>query len=126
MFRRNTIQCSLILETVNQLQHHATADEIYEIILRKYPNISRATVYRNLKRLAKTGQILKIEIPGGADCFEHICPRHYHVKCEQCGRLFDVDMEYIDDLEKKIRNTHGFEFTSHDIIFKGICPQCKK
>lgn len=126
MIKRNTIQCSLVLETVNKLKGHATADEIYDMIVKEYPNISRATVYRNLNKLSQTSQIRKIEVPGGADCFERWCHNHYHVRCEKCGRLFDVDMEYIEDLEKQIRNAHGFEFTGHDIIFTGICPQCKE
>ena len=38
---------------------------------------------------------------------------------------FDVDMDYIADMEKFIKDTHGFVFTGHDIIFKGVCPACK-
>lgn len=123
---RNTIQSALVLETVNKLPGHVTADEVYEAIAREHPTISRATVYRNLNRLSQTGKIRRIEIPGGADRFEHWCHPHYHIKCEVCGRIFDVDMEYIPHLEKKIRDTHGFQLTGHDILFTGICPQCRK
>lgn len=126
MVRRNTIQRSLVFETVNKLQCHATADEIYEAIVKEHPNISRATVYRNLRLLSETGDIRKMEIPGGADRFDHKCHDHCHVKCEKCGRVFDVDAEYITGLEKGIKNTHGFEFTGYDILFRGICPDCQK
>ena len=51
MVRRNTIQCSLVFEAVNTLKCHATADEIYDAIVKQNPTISRATVYRNLNRL---------------------------------------------------------------------------
>lgn len=123
---RNTIQCTLVLETVNKLPGHVTADEIYEAIAKEHPTISRATVYRNLNRLSQTGKIRRIEIPGGADRFERWCHPHYHIKCEECGRIFDVDMEYIPHLEDKIRDTHGFQLTGHDILFTGICPQCRE
>lgn len=123
---RNTIQCTLVLETVNKLPGHVTADEIYEAIAKEHPTISRATVYRNLNRLSQTGKICRIEIPGGADRFERWCHPHYHIKCEVCGRIFDVDMEYIPHLEYKIRGTHGFQLTGHDILFTGICPQCRE
>lgn len=126
MMKRNTIQCSLVLEAVNKLQCHATADEIYGTIAKDYPTIGRGTVYRNLKRLSEEGEIRKIEVPGGPDCYDHQCHSHYHVRCVNCGRLFDVDMEYLPDLEKFIKDPHGFEFISHDIIFKGICPNCRK
>ena len=124
MIQRNTIQCSLVLETVNRLHCHATADEVYEAIVKEHPTVSRATVYRNLNRLSETGSIRKIEIPGGADRFDHQRHEHYHVKCAKCSRVFDVDMDYIAGLEEKIKDTHGFQFTGHNIIFTGICPEC--
>ena len=123
--KRNTIQRTLVLEAVNRLKSLATADEIYHLIAKEHPNISRGTVYRNLKQLSESGEIRKLEIPGGADRFDHRCHDHYHIRCLKCGRVFDVEMEYMEDLGKRIKNTHGFEFSGHDIIFKGICPGCK-
>lgn len=125
MIRRNTIQCALVLEAVNKLKCHATADQIYDEVIKEHPNISRGTVYRNLQRLCEMGEIQKREMPGGADRFDHICDNHYHARCIKCGRVFDVDMEYIADMERSIRDTHGFVFTGHDIVFKGICSECK-
>lgn len=126
MIKRNTIQRALVLEAVNKLKCHATADEIYNVIVNEHPHISRGTVYRNLNQLSESGEIRKLEIPGGADRFDHRCHDHYHARCLKCGQVFDVEMEYIKDLEKKIKDTHGFEFSGHDIMFKGICPVCKK
>lgn len=126
MMKRNTIQRSLVFEAVNKLQCHATADEIYKTIVKEHPNVSRATVYRNLNLLSEMGDIHKIEIPGGSDRFDHLCHDHCHVKCEKCGRLFDVDMEYITGLEKNIKNDRGFAFTGYDILFRGICPDCQE
>lgn len=123
---RNTIQRSLVLETVNNLGFHATADEIYDAIAKQHPSISRGTVYRNLNQLAECGEIRKVMIPDGADRFEHKTPDHFHARCLKCGRVFDVDMDYIADLGKAIKNTHGFSFSGYDIIFKGICPDCAK
>lgn len=125
MIKRKTIQSSLVFDMVNKLQNHATADEIYNEIVKDYPTISRGTVYRNLQRLCEMGEIRKTEIPGGADRFDHLCYDHYHARCEKCGRVFDVDMDYIPDLEKSIRDGHGFTFTGYDIVFKCICPKCK-
>lgn len=51
MITRNTLQESLVFVAVNELRNHATADEIYELIVKKYPGISRGTVYRNLNKL---------------------------------------------------------------------------
>lgn len=126
MIKRKTIQRALVLDAVNKLQCHATVDEIYNMVVHEYPNISKVTVYRNLNQLAENGEIRKIEVPGGADRFDHRSYDHYHARCLKCGRVFDVDMDYIPNLEEKIRDAHGFEFQGHDLIFKGICPKCSK
>ena len=126
MIKRNTIQRALVLEAVNELKCHATADEIYNAIVNEHPHISRGTVYRNLNQLSVSGEIRKLEIPDGADRFDHRCHDHYHARCLKCGQVSDVEMEYIKEKKKKIKDTHGFEFSGHDIMFKGICPECKK
>lgn len=126
MIKRKTIQSTLVLNMVNKLHNHATADEIYHEILKTYPAISRGTVYRNLQRLCDTGEIRKVEIPGGADRFDHLCHDHYHVRCVKCGRVFDVDLAHISNLESSIKDAHGFTFTGHNIVFNGICPECKE
>ena len=124
--KRNTIQRTLVLEAVKRLKCHATADEIYQMITREHPHISKGTVYRNLNQLSQSGDIRKIEIPDGADRFDHQCHDHYHVRCLRCGRIFDVDMAYLANLEKRIQDTHGFEICGYDLIFRGICRECRE
>lgn len=125
MTERKTIQCALVLETVKKLKRHVTADEVFEEIVKEYPNIGRGTVYRNLQRLSEKGEIRKIEVPEGADCYDHILQPHYHIRCTKCGEMFDVDMPYIKNLEENVKDFHGFSEVSYDIIFKGICPTCR-
>ena len=123
--KRNTIQRTLVLDTVKKLKNHATADEIYDEIVRTHSSVSRGTVYRNLNQLVESGDIGKIKVPNAADCFDHIASKHYHTKCSICGKVLDVEMEYIKDLEKSIKNSSNFEFSGHDIMFRGICSKCK-
>lgn len=126
MNKRNTVQRALVLEAVRELKCHATADEVYRLIVSRHPDISRATVYRNLNLLSEMGEISRREVPGGADRYDHLCHDHYHARCVRCGRVFDVDMAFMADLEVRIEDTRGFTFTGHDIVFKGICPECNQ
>lgn len=126
MDRRNTIQRSLVLESVRKHGHHATADEIYAMIEKEHPLVSRATVYRNLNVLSEEGLIRKIEIPEAADRFDHNCSEHYHARCVVCNRIADVDMDVVPELTEKIRDTGGMELIGFDIVFKAVCPECKK
>ncbi len=126
MSTRQTIQADMVLNAVCQLADHPTADEVYDRIRQDYPHISRATVYRNLNRLASQGAIRKLAIPQGADRFDHISQKHYHIRCEKCGRLYDVKMDVIGDMIDRIKDKQGFKFNDCDIIFQGVCPQCLK
>ena len=54
MERRNTRQRQLVLEAVQELCDHPTADEIYLRVREQDDHISRGTVYRNLHLLADT------------------------------------------------------------------------
>lgn len=125
MIKRNTVQRAIVLETVRRLQCHATADEIYADIIQSSPTISRATVYRNLQQLCEAGEIRKVEVPGSPDRFDHFTDEHYHASCSLCGKVIDVDIECKNDIISEVRNSHGFVLTGHDIIFRGICPDCQ-
>lgn len=122
---RNTLQRKLILETVRNMTNHPDAEMVYDEVSKINPMVSKATVYRNLKLLAKQGHILHIPIPDGADCFDFNCSPHYHIKCRKCSRVFDVDMPYQENLYRNIKNYRGFVIETHQIVFSGLCPDCK-
>lgn len=124
--RRNTIQKDLVLDAVNEMRRHVTADEVYEFIKAKHSTIGKGTVYRNLGVLADEGAVRRVEVPDGPDRFDFTLKNHYHVRCVKCGSVSDVDMDVIPDLENKINDTHGMEFLNYDIFFKGICKECRE
>ncbi len=123
---RMTIQKTLVLEALNDLDNHPTALEIYQYIIKKYPTISQATVYRNLNCLVAENKILKIEIPNSAARYDIKNVNHYHLKCDVCGKIFDLEMDYFTELETKITNLKGFKITGHSLVINGICSTCDK
>lgn len=125
MISRNTVQRNVIFEAVGALGTHPTAEEVYSFVSKDYPNISKATVYRNLNLLAETGSLVKIDNVAQADRYDHNLHRHYHLQCDKCGKVYDIEMDYLDDIYRKIKEFNGFEVTDHDIVFKGKCPECK-
>ena len=126
MKRPNTIQRDLVLDAVKTLGNHATAEEIYEWVKSNYPNIGKGTVYRNLNLLAESGHIKRVSVLGGADHFDHNIHDHYHVKCVNCNRVFDVEMDMVDNLIDTIKDTHGILFLDYEIAFNGVCVDCQK
>lgn len=124
--RRNTKQLSVILDTIKKMPRHFTVEDVYKEVRKENPSVGQATVFRNMNKMAEEGILLRIEVPGGASRYELSAPKHYHAKCMVCGNLFDVEMDYIPNLENKVKDAHGFVFSGHDIIFNGICSSCRK
>ena len=122
---RNTIQRALVLEAVQSLHNHPTSADVYEVVRARHPNISRDTVYRNLGVLANRGEVLRVEVPNGADRYDFLNRPHYHAKCRICGGVFDIDMPYQDDIVSQVSDAHGFTIEHHEIIFDGVCAHCK-
>lgn len=124
MQRRNTIQKELVLRAVRGLQSHATAEEIAARVREENPAVSRGTVYRNLNVLAEEDAVLKIEVPGEADHYDHNTAPHYHIRCVRCGKVFDAETDTVPDMMGHVRGPRGFIFLGCDVIFKGVCPAC--
>lgn len=122
--KRKTIQRQLILDAVKELDIHSTAEQVYEHVVKQHPSISRATVYRNLGQMAETGELINIGNFYGAAHYDHNLHHHYHVICEECKRIFDVEGDF-SDIGKRIKGVKGFVITTCNISFKGLCPDCK-
>ena len=124
MKRRNTIQKSIIENAIHKLSH-PTADEIYQEIKKDYPDIAVATVYRNLALMAEEGQLLKVT-QGTADRFDINTHAHYHLRCTVCGKISDVNIPYLSELDEKLSKMLSQDIKNHSLEFYGICTDCLK
>jgi len=124
VLKRNTIQRQLILDSVRELNIHASAEEVYEHLSQKYQHIGKATVYRNLNLMAESGELLNIGDFDGAAHYDHNCHKHYHCMCRNCKRIFDVEGDF-DEIVGKVGKTEGFDITDCSITFSGLCWECK-
>ena len=123
---RFTRQRKVLLDELRGLDTHPTADELYELVRRKIPNISLGTVYRNLENFSRQGVILKIELSGDRKRFDGNTKPHLHFRCEQCERVTDVftdKMAAIEDIINSIQ-TEAHRIDSFYVELKGVCKQC--
>ena len=119
-------QRELALKVLQENMCHPTADFVYEQMRKELPNISLATVYRNLNQLAENGIIRRIDGLDGSVHFDHNLCKHYHFICTKCNKVYDVAYDIAPDLADKVLAETGLFVESFDISLKGICPNCKK
>ena len=124
MQQRNTFQKAMTMDAVMRLANHPTADEVYDFIKEKYPQISRTTVYRNLNKLCDLGELARVKVSGSADRFDHNLMPHYHFICTECGDMCDLDIPYMEELNKIAHGLGGRNVNAHQIMFDGVCAGC--
>ena len=117
-------QREAIKEYLSKTKEHPTADTVYMNIRVIYPNISLGTVYRNLNLLAEQGEILKINCRDGSDRFDGNPMLHYHFICNECGRVVDLNMGSIEQINAIANADFKGRIDGHVTFFYGICPQC--
>jgi Fur family ferric uptake transcriptional regulator len=122
--RRMTKQRKIILEELKKVTSHPTADQLHQMVRKRLPNISIATIYRNLETLSDDGLILKMDVAGTQRRFDGNPENHYHIRCCKCGRVDDVHMDRVASIEADARRACGYAVLSHRIEFTGICPEC--
>jgi len=124
MNQRNTFQRTLTLDAVHALANHPTADDVYNYVHSKYPQISRTTVYRNLNKLCDSHDLSRVKIFGSADRFDHNLHSHYHFICDECGSVSDLDVPYMDNINDMFAGIGGRQVNAHQILFDGLCECC--
>ena len=125
MSTRNTVQKRIISEQLQALGNHPTVDEVYGAVRAVRPTISKATVYRVLRGMAATGDALRVPIAGGAEHFDHRTDPHFHVVCEMCGNVEDVEASALGDIDwDAAQGASGYVITGYELQFRGVCPAC--
>lgn len=125
MDRRLTRQREAILKMLRNNRSHPTADQIYDAIRKEIPNISKGTVYRNLQVLEDDEVISVLNINGTQSRYEVRQKSHYHIRCEKCGRVFDINEPVNTEIGKRIAERTGFKVLSHQMEFWGLCKDCQ-
>ena len=126
MIRRETKQRETILNILRHTTSHPTADWLYEEVRKMIPNISKGTVYRNLKILQEDGEISALNLSGTVSRYEGNKENHYHFRCEKCGRVFDVDEPVNRQLDEHVEKRTGFKISYHQLEFRGLCNDCQQ
>lgn len=122
---RSTRPRRIILEELKKVTSHPTADEIYDMVRERLPRVSLGTVYRNLEVMAGSGLILKLEVAGTQRRYDGTIDPHYHIRCEICGKVDDIQIKPINGIEREIKGATSYDISGHKIEFSGRCPLCK-
>lgn len=122
-----TLQRKVIVETFLETEGHFSAEDLFDLVKAKVPDIGQATVYRTLKLLVDSGLADRIELEGTLALYEHAYGHnhHDHLICMECGTKVEVFDQAIEERQEELAATHGFNLTRHRMYLYGLCPKCQ-
>ena len=127
-----TGQRLLVLETMAEHPgEHLTAEEIFDLARRNYPEIGLATIYRTLQVLVELNVVDKISFDDGFARYELIEEldserhHHHHAICIGCKTVISLEEDLLEALEQELMENLGFAVTDHEVKLYGYCKECR-
>ena len=103
---RITPQRYAVLEYLIEHHSHPTADEIYKALEHRF--------------------VQEMKYGDASSRFDFSSKRHYHVICENCGKIVDFHYPGLEDIEMAASRLTDFEINEHRLELYGLCPDCKE
>ncbi|MBP3337049.1 MAG: transcriptional repressor [Clostridia bacterium] len=124
--QRYSRQREMIFEYLKNTTAHPTAETVYNDLKAQSPQLSLATVYRNLNLLVEMGKAVKLDTGENVDRFDANTDNHYHFVCTCCHKVSDIfdgilSVKSIEDIVGD-----GFSVEGHKLFIYGKCACCNK
>ncbi len=123
--KKNGIKPSLqrikIYEYLSTKKNHPTVDQVYNDLLQEMPTLSRTTVYNTFKLFLEKKIIMMITIEENEVRYDANTKLHGHFKCENCGKIYDFGISYIQ-VDEDVLN--DFLVEERQLYFIGKCKNC--
>lgn len=113
-----------ILEKIRSTKVHPSAEWVYTQLKPEIPDLSLATVYRNISEFVKDGVILRIGNVNGQERYDGNVVPHTHFICKSCGKVLDLDHDVDVNVDKETERVWGVEICGYEVTFYGYCPDC--
>ena len=122
-----TQQRELIKEyLVSNKDKFINVEDVLQYMKTKNQPVGETTIYRFLKLLENENSV-RTEIRDHTKYYQYIsneCATHFHLKCKKCGKTIHLECNSFDNVNKHIREEHGFNLDHNNIIY-GMCNKCK-
>ena len=122
-----TRQRAVVLSFLINSGNCHTAEEIIKALEEKGEAVSKATVYRSLELLVKSGDVsVFYSSRGESALYRYIGGHsdHFHLKCTQCGKTVCADCSFINSMQKHFYEHPGVNVSRQRTVIYGVCSDC--
>jgi len=121
-----------VLDVLDGVSEHLTADEIVLRAAARAPGVHRATVYRALATLRDLDVVAHTHVGGSAAVYHLSLPGasdersgpHAHLQCTTCGVVLDLPAAELQPLAARLRGALGFRLEPAHAALLGTCAAC--
>lgn len=121
LLRRHRIQATpqriAVAQYVLSARTHPSAEEVWRQVRRRWPTLSRATVYNTLNLFVDKGLLKTQVLKDGLVLFDPLTKPHHHFIDTQAGRVYDVPWEALRVTGEK--DLRAFEVCEYQVIMRG-------
>ncbi len=112
-----------IMEYLLKTKNHPTVDNIYEVMVKEIPTLSKTTVYNTMNLFVEKNIIKALSFTGVETRYDIVTQSHHHFICNQCHKIYDINTacSFMCDNHKIINGNKIEEVIGY---FKGICKEC--
>lgn len=115
-----------ILTCLQNTHLHPSAEMVHEMLHEEHPDISLATVYRNLARFKSQGLIQSLGTVNGIERFDANTQPHVHFICTGCDSVLDLpQIEVPQKLGCDVEQCSGCRVNGCQLTFTGLCGNCQ-
>ncbi len=118
-----SLQRIMIYKYLSTNRSHPTVDEIFNDLSPDLITLSKTTVYNTLHLFVNKGMAIPIHVEGNEVRYDADITTHAHFKCNKCGVVYDIPVDFTTHSFKELS---GYEIEEFQVFMTGTCILCKK
>ena len=124
-----TQQREAVAEVIFASDEHQSVEEIEGKLRERGERIGKATVYRTLEMLVKSGLVAEHDFGEGFKRYDHLfgqAPVREHLVCTECGKVTAIESAELARAQREVAEAHGFMPARYRLAIYGICQDCQQ
>ena len=122
-----TQQREVVADLVFSTSGHLSVEDIEAALKVGGERIGKATIYRTMEILVRSGLVKEHDFGEGFKRYEHLFghPVHEHLICTSCNQVIEFQSPELLRLQDEVARRHGFLPNRHKLEIYGLCAECQ-
>lgn len=123
-----TQQREVVADAVFSTPGHLSVEDIEAALKGSGERIGKATIYRTMEILVRSGLVKEHDFGEGFKRYEHLFghqPVHEHLICTSCSEVIEFQSPEVVRLLDETARRHGFLADRHRLEIYGLCASCQ-